>query len=69
VENLFKKYHNSIVGNPVLVPQWAFGWHQSRWGVRNTSMLYDNIEKYAKYDLPLDTQWSDIDYMHDYQDF
>jgi hypothetical protein len=27
VENLIKIYHNHIVGNPVLVPQWALGWH------------------------------------------
>ena len=27
VENLIQKYHKYIVGTPVLVPLWAFGWH------------------------------------------
>ena len=31
-------YH-TIVGTPVLTPQWALGWNQCRWGYRNTSDL------------------------------
>jgi alpha-glucosidase (family GH31 glycosyl hydrolase) len=27
MEGIVKKYHNHIVGNPVLIPQWALGWH------------------------------------------
>ena len=27
IEDLIQKYHKYIVGTPVLVPQWAFGWH------------------------------------------
>lgn len=33
-----KKYH-SIVGAPVIIPQWALGWNQCRWGHTNTEML------------------------------
>ena len=27
------------------------------------------MKNYSDYDLPLDTQWSDIDYMDNYKDF
>ena len=30
-------YHNHIVGLPVVTPQWALGWHQSRWGYKDTA--------------------------------
>ncbi len=32
-------------------------------------MLKDVIKKYESNDIPLDTIWSDIDYMVDYEDF
>jgi len=31
--------------------------------------LYENVDQYALNGLPLDAQWVDIDYMHNYQDF
>merc|ERR1740117_652764 len=34
-DEVTKLYH-SIVGKPVLPPQWALGWHQCRWGYRST---------------------------------
>jgi alpha-glucosidase (family GH31 glycosyl hydrolase) len=35
-DNLVAKYFK-LIGNPVLVPQWALGWNQCRWGYTNTS--------------------------------
>lgn len=32
-------------------------------------MLLDVVKNYEANDLPLDTIWSDIDYMIDYEDF
>lgn len=40
--------------------------HQCRWGYKNSSMLKDVIKGYENNDIPLDTIWSDIDYMVDY---
>lgn len=48
---------------------WALGWHQSRWGYKTDSVLRDVMYKYEEKNLPLDTIWSDIDYMDRYQDF
>jgi alpha-glucosidase len=54
-EDLIQKYHNHIVGNPVLIPQWSLGWHQCYWGYETTDWLRWNVNNYTKYDLPLDT--------------
>ncbi len=32
-------------------------------------MLREIYENYKNYSIPLDTLWSDIDYMEDYKDF
>ena len=29
----------TLIGNPVLVPQWSLGWSQSRYGYRSTEVL------------------------------
>lgn len=62
-------YHESIVGKPVVTPQWALGWNQCRWGYRNTTDLQAVVDNYKTYNLSLDTMWSDIDYMQDYKVF
>lgn len=67
-QQLLEKYHN-IIGKPVLPNFWSLGWHQSRWGYRNTDHLRSVIENYNKHKIPIDTIWSDIDYMENYEDF
>lgn len=51
------------------MPFWSFGFHQSRWGYRTSKDLLQVAENYTLNNLPLDTIWSDIDYMDLYQDF
>ena len=65
---MIEKYH-TIVGKPVLTPQWALGWHQCRWGYTNVEALKDVVNNYTHYNLPFNTMWSDIDYMENYKDF
>lgn len=60
---------NLFLGAATIPPFWSFGMHQCRWGYENISMLQDVIKNYEANDLPLDTIWSDIDYMIDYEDF
>lgn len=48
---------------------WALGWHQCKWGYRNTEELEDVVKAYEDNNLPLDVQWTDIDYMEEYKDF
>lgn len=66
--NVTKRYHD-LVGKPVLTPMWALGWQQCKWGYTGTQDLKDNVQGYMDNNLPLDVQWSDIDYMDDYKDF
>lgn len=66
--NVTKRYHD-LVGKPVLTPMWALGWQQCKWGYTGTEDLKTNVANYKRLGLPLDVQWSDIDYMDDYKDF
>ena len=63
-----KRYHD-LVGRPVLTPMWALGWHQCKWGYESTDALKDVVANYENMSLPLDAQWTDIDYMDKYKDF
>jgi alpha-glucosidase (family GH31 glycosyl hydrolase) len=65
---IIERYY-SIIGNPVLIPQWALGWNQCKWGYTSTQDLQDSVDGYKNYSIPLDVQWSDIDYMSNYKDF
>ena len=50
-------------------PLWALGWHQSRWGYKTLDDLKNVVKNYDDNRLPLDTLWSDIDYLNNYRDF
>lgn len=67
-EDVIKQYQ-ALVGLPVLVPYWSFGWHHCRWGYKDLTALETVVKNYTHYGLPLDVMWTDIDYMQDYLDF
>ncbi|KAL4493956.1 hypothetical protein ABPG72_021973 [Tetrahymena utriculariae] len=67
-ETSIKLYHNYINGW-ALHPFWVQGFHQCRWGYKNSEQLMDVWNNYNKYSIPLDSLWTDIDYMYKYQDF
>lgn len=60
---------NFHTGRSDIPPFWALGFHQCRWGYKDANALLDVLSNYEKNGLPLDTIWSDIDYMLDYEDF
>lgn len=39
------------------------GYHQCRWGYKDINDLQKVIANFQKYDIPLDTLWSDLDYL------
>ena len=39
------------------------GYHQCRWGYHTVDVLTDVLNKFKENDLPIDTIWSDLDYM------
>jgi len=68
VQEVIGRYQE-IVGKPAIVPEWALGWHQCRYGYNNTAQVSDVVAKFREHELPLDAMWTDIDYMEQYQDF
>ncbi|KAL4493952.1 hypothetical protein ABPG72_021969 [Tetrahymena utriculariae] len=67
-ENAIKLYHNYVNGW-ILHPFWAQGFHQCRWGYKSSDQLMEVWDKYNSLQIPIDSLWSDIDYMYEYQDF
>jgi len=62
------EYQRSV-GLPHMPPLWSLGFHQCRWGYPSLQAVEDVVAKYAEAGLPLDTMWTDIDYMNQYEDF
>ncbi|KAJ8100620.1 glycosyl hydrolases family 31-domain-containing protein [Lipomyces tetrasporus] len=68
VKDVITQYVSSI-GLPNLIPYWSLGFHQCRWGYNSSNRLSEVIENFRKFNIPLETIWTDIDYMDSYKDF
>ncbi|THY30913.1 putative alpha-glucosidase [Aureobasidium pullulans] len=64
-----KQYQLGAVGLPAMQQYWTFGYHQCRWGYKNWTMMQDVVDNFAKFEIPMETIWNDIDYMFQYRDF
>ena len=67
-EEAVVQYHKYI-GGWSQQPFWSFGFHQCRWGYKSLSKLREVVSNHRSATIPIDTIWSDIDYMDHYQDF
>lgn len=54
---------------PTPPPLWALGFHQSRWGYRDSGEITRLVEGFRQAQLPLDVVHLDIDHMQDYRSF
>ncbi|PGH02775.1 hypothetical protein AJ79_07540 [Helicocarpus griseus UAMH5409] len=52
-----------VVGLPVMMPYWGFGFHQCRYGYQDAFNVAEVIYNYSQANIPLETMWTDIDYM------
>lgn len=68
-EAVTQQYQTEAIGLPVMQQYWTFGYHQCRWGYKNWTELEAVVNTYRAFDIPLETVWTDIDYMFQYRDF
>lgn len=60
---------NFYAGKAEIPPFWSFGFHQCKYGYPDADTVLNVLANYEKNGLPLDTIWTDIDYMVNYEDF
>ncbi|KDD75361.1 glycosyl hydrolase [Helicosporidium sp. ATCC 50920] len=61
--------YTRVVGRPAMVPYWALGWHQSKYGYASVGEMREVVANYSAVGLPLETLWADIDHMDKWKDF
>ncbi|KAF7976546.1 hypothetical protein HWV62_6195 [Athelia sp. TMB] len=59
----------SAIGKPMLPPYWSLGFHLCRWGYHTAQDLVDNVAAMREANIPLETQWTDIDIYDALRDF
>ncbi|KAF8528914.1 glycoside hydrolase family 31 protein [Hysterangium stoloniferum] len=57
------KQYSAIVGTPAEVPYWSLGFHQCRFNYTDYVAVSQVITNYSAAMIPLETMWTDIDYM------
>ncbi|KAF7376773.1 Glycoside hydrolase family 31 protein [Mycena sanguinolenta] len=61
--------YSSIVGKPTWQPYWGFGFHLCRFGYTSINDTKRVVQRMRDANIPLETQWTDIDLFHAFRDF
>lgn len=59
-EDVTKAYQQTMVGYPAMQQYWTLGFHQCRWGYENWTVLQDVVDNFSKFEIPLETIWSQL---------
>ena len=57
------RQYSAIVGQPAMIPYWSLGFHNCRYGYQDWFDVAETVYNYSLAGIPLETQWTDIDYM------
>ncbi|CAI7676591.1 alpha/beta-glucosidase agdC [Penicillium manginii] len=57
------KQYAGVVGLPAMQSYWSFGFHNCRYGYQDIYEVAEAVYNYSHAHIPLETMWTDIDYM------